>query len=424
MKKKVLATVIALMVCATPVLAKQKLLWYTFDPGWAKDEAQGWVTNFAERHDVVVEPVIVPWGDMAEKVTLAVLAGEPPDVFAIGRGWEELGALGILADLRPFIARDQDYPKDQLFDVQLRSKQGPNGEQWVFPADIDLTVLFYSKDLFSQRGVAFPDRDTDWDDWLTQAIKMSWDQDGDGKHDNFAITNYYQPWVWQYMVMANDGWFFNPDKTPNLGSPEARYVYEYQREWFARDLTGDWRDLSHINVTRAPDGFLNGRIAMMCVGPWWGGSIQKAGAGIDWDIAMLPKAPTTGKRPYVLGGSGMAVAEASRNKDLAYQFAKQVIMLEGARIIAKGTGNLVTNRIASREWSMHPTKFPGISRQVLLEAPNYALINPKGVFWDAIYPEYMNNMNRYFRGQVSMDEAISNAEIAMKARLQSLGVLR
>lgn len=416
-----LVVVVGLILCIalSGVSAAEKLVWYTFNPSWARDEAGAWVEQFAETHNVEIDRRIVGWGDVAEEVLLAVVSGIQVDVVTIDTGWDSLGLSGVLADLNTFIERDSDFPRDELFHLNMQARQGPKGEQWMFPANVDVDLLFFNKSLFELRGLTLPDRDTTWDEWLALGQKATFDESGDGLNDYYGISHWNQPWVWQYMVCAMGARPFKADGAPDFGQPEAREAYEYWRSWYEpRTILGD---LSHVGYSNGPDAWAGGRLAMYINTPYWAGWTNRHNVHFEWDIALMPAAPT-GQRPSFLRGSGMAVVAQSEQKDLAYEFAKQVLLYDPAATIARHTGMLMTNREASLDYSLDPAAFPSVDRIALLEAPASGLA-PPAFFWDSIRHPWMSAMNPYFNGDIALEEAIVNAEVAVTAKLQDMGVL-
>ena len=74
-------------------------------------------------------------------------------------------------------------------------------------------------------------------------------------------------------------------------------------------------------VQNAQDPFVTGKIAMMYTGPWNISTYKKYGKDLDFGIVPPPAGPT-GARGSVMGGFGLVIPVAAKNKDAAWEFEK------------------------------------------------------------------------------------------------------
>jgi multiple sugar transport system substrate-binding protein len=72
---------------------------------------------------------------------------------------------GGLLNLTPFIEQDESFDPGDFYPgtVGLYTREG---NTWAIPAGVDLMVLYYNRDLFDARRVAYPESGWTWDDFL------------------------------------------------------------------------------------------------------------------------------------------------------------------------------------------------------------------------------------------------------------------
>ena len=151
---------------------------------------------------VKFEPAI---GDWVPKITAQMAAGEAPDVMVayggFARHWMETGQL---LPLQEHFTEDMltDFYEQQL----IAFKIGPS--LFEIPKYVSTIVLSYSKDLFDEADLDYPDGTWTWDDFL-QAVEKLTVRDAAGKAEQWGYrvpTGYLKHWVWQ-----NGGEWMNKD---------------------------------------------------------------------------------------------------------------------------------------------------------------------------------------------------------------------
>ncbi len=88
-----------------PAGAQTKVeIWTGFGQGRMADAMTGAIEQFAmENPDFAPEHIIVPWGEITDRVIAATAAGSPPDAH---RGWSGTvgnAAIGALTNLQPYV---------------------------------------------------------------------------------------------------------------------------------------------------------------------------------------------------------------------------------------------------------------------------------------------------------------------------------
>jgi multiple sugar transport system substrate-binding protein len=103
---------------------------------------------------------------------LGGLSAGDADVFASSQfalNWlqEQNGVL----NLTPFIEQDESFDLADFFEgtVGLYTREG---KTWAIPAGVDIMVMYYSRDLFDEGRVSYPENGWTWDDFLTAAMSL------------------------------------------------------------------------------------------------------------------------------------------------------------------------------------------------------------------------------------------------------------
>lgn len=204
--KLVLACVLILLAFPFAVSAQQKPItltwwinpWRIAPPGFPADQAPtaedfpAWAAaEFQRLHpNVTIEFEIVTNAGFDQKVTAAILSGNPPDILrplGIKQQWVQAGLLEPindyltaedLADFYDYALNEGRFGNNYYMFPWANSNNGMGSSLLLNPA------------MFADRGVALPalpDRSWTMDEFMTAARKLSYDVNGDGINDVYAI---------------------------------------------------------------------------------------------------------------------------------------------------------------------------------------------------------------------------------------------
>ena len=151
---------------------------------WAAEEFQKLYPNVTIEYEVVTNQ------GFDEKITAAILSGNPPDILRVSgikRQWIEAGLL------EPIDAYLTPEDLEDFYDYALN--EGKFGDHYyMFPWNNSNngmgSTLLLNPAIFADRGVELPplpDRAWTMDEFMTAARKLSYDVDGDGHNDVYAI---------------------------------------------------------------------------------------------------------------------------------------------------------------------------------------------------------------------------------------------
>ncbi|MBR2973577.1 MAG: extracellular solute-binding protein, partial [Clostridia bacterium] len=143
----------------------------------------GFVAEYGQKYNIEIDDT--PWGEFKTKLNLGIASGTAPALYLMDSGYvADAGYSGANVDLKPLI--DRDINVDEYVSAIL-SGTDKDGHVWGVPHAMNAVMVYYNKDLFDKKGVAYPTADWTWDDMVEKAKALSYDEDGDGKNDFFGI---------------------------------------------------------------------------------------------------------------------------------------------------------------------------------------------------------------------------------------------
>ncbi|MFC3918708.1 ABC transporter substrate-binding protein [Deinococcus metalli] len=261
-----------------------------------------------------VHVTYVPQQDVVTKFLTASAAGNAPDVMIWDRFETALYApKNVLAPVNAYLTRDR-IDTSGFYGEALRELSVGN-TVYGLPLTVDARALFYNKKLLTAAGVQPPKT---WADLRAAAIKLT-KRDASGKLlvSGFALDDVGLFSMW---LKQAGGSMLTPDgKKTAFNSPAGLKVLEFWDTLLNKDKVYE------IGFGRgegnAQDPFVTGKIAMGYNGPWNISSYRKYGKELDFGIAPPPKGPT-GAQGAGMGGFGLALTQASKNKDAGWDFIK------------------------------------------------------------------------------------------------------
>jgi multiple sugar transport system substrate-binding protein len=275
--------------------------------------------------------------DYWAKVQTQVASGTPPDC-----GMADYGRLvsysknGTLLPITSYISSN-DFPIDKAFtgaSAQYRWAKGDfdsgakGGDYYGLPSDAQSQIFAYNKKMFDEAGVAYPTDDWTWDDMLEAAKKIT--KPDENKWGMSAIPNYILfkgNFVW-----SAGGALHSPDFSKSMINDPAT-VETYKWNW----------DLLYTHkVAPLPSGnanqqnpFMSGQVAMFVEGVWWITDFVSGIKDFDWDVALFPKHPKTGKRTTTMESDGWWIYKGSKDPDTAWNLISYLDKPSGQELFIK-----------------------------------------------------------------------------------------
>jgi multiple sugar transport system substrate-binding protein len=280
------------------------------------DHYEPLVQEFSERYPyIALELRPTTWDVLAD------LSADDADVFAPGVFTiRRLQEQGEILSLDPFIEQDASFELADFYPgtIELLTSEG---KTWAIPVGIDMNVMYYSRDLFDQYGVPYPESGWTWDDFLDSALAIR-DPDA-GVFGYTTIPGYADTYVFVYQ---HGGRIFDDPRDPTRTTFDDPLTVE-ALEWYAR-LFHEYDVAPTQKEARAAfgggqygfyEGLRHGKAGMwMLTLSDRGGLTWPVEWYVDWGMAPLPRDvyPVTN----IWGDEGYAISSQTQHPDACWQW--------------------------------------------------------------------------------------------------------
>ena len=140
------------------------------------------------------------------------------------------------------------------------------GDLYGLPKDVGPWAFVYNKDLFDKAGVSYPSAtagEWTWDDMLEAAQKLTVDNNGDGKPEQYGVGAYSL----ESAVWGNGGEYIDYA----TGTVKVNEPAFYEAMQFVADLNLKFKVSPNQEAEQAMNAytrFINGQLGMFAMGPW------------------------------------------------------------------------------------------------------------------------------------------------------------
>jgi multiple sugar transport system substrate-binding protein len=277
-----------------------------------RPQSEALVKAYNASHKNRIELTVIPTDDYQAKVGAAAGSRDLPDLFASDVVFvPNYTSSGLFADLTERV--DALPFADQL--AQSHIKAGTyEDKKYVVPHTLDLSVLFYNKDLYRRAELDPEKPPTTLAEWDKHARAV--DALGGGVNGTFFGGNCggCGVFTWWPSIWAAGDDVLNEDGTKtSLASDTAKKVYETYRGWVNDDIVAPGaRDETGTTWTGV---FPKGKTGVMPMPSTTLGLMPK---DLDLGVAPIP-GPDGGKSTFV-GGDAIGVSATSKSADQAWNF--------------------------------------------------------------------------------------------------------
>ena len=351
------------------------------------------------------------------QMTADLAAGKAPDIYE-------------LKNLQDFITYQSGGQLMDVSDVAASYSSGPgklsglddykvDGKYYAIPYRQDSWVLFYNKDLFAKAGVPVPDGKWTWDDFVTNAEKLTTALKAAGDKD--ALGTYFHSW--QSVIQG-----FAQSQTP--GASVTGDDYSYLKPYYQRALElqskGAMLSFNTASTQKATyqAEFGKQNAAMMPMGTWYIATLlsQQASGDADkfnWGIAPIPQYDSsTFSNPVTFGDpTGMAINPAIDKSKVAA--AKEFLSFVGGQDAASDLAKIgITPAYVSDQVTQTIFSAPGAPTDDLSKwtFSNHTTKpeNPVSKYTQKIQSILNDEHTAIMSGSKSVDSAISDADKRVK----------
>ncbi|WSQ07108.1 sugar ABC transporter substrate-binding protein [Streptomyces sp. NBC_01231] len=276
-----------------------------------RPQSEALVKAYNASHKNKVELTVVPTDDYQAKVGAAAGSKDLPDLFASDVVFvPNYTSSGLFADLTDRVDA-LPFAKDL---AQSHIKAGTyEGKKYVVPHTLDLSVLFYNKELYRRAKLDPEKPPTTLGEWDSQAraVDALGGVDGTFFGGNCGGCGVFTWWpsIWA----AGEDVLSEEGTEAQLASATAKKVYDTYRGWVKDDIVAPGaRDETGVTWTGV---FPKGKVGVMPMPSTTLGLMPK---DLDLGVAPIP-GPDGGKSTFV-GGDAIGISATSKSTDQAWNF--------------------------------------------------------------------------------------------------------
>lgn len=306
------------------------------------------IPAFEKKHPNIKIRMVTSMGDTGyDAKLLTLIAGKiAPDLIHVTQqNFAFWASKGVLLSLDDYAAEDPHFREDDFYPQVMKGLQFQD-QLMGLPSDFSTIVMFYNKDMFDRLGIAYPEPDWTWNDFLQTAKALTHDSDGDGRIDTYGFANsaFYNRWpAWIWM---NGGDLFNADVTQcTMDTPEAIGGMQ-----FYVDLSLKHRVAPTQGQTMGQDFedmFASQTVGMIADSRFaYKRFLKLRGLKFQWDLAPMPRGQRQGTT-FIWGAN--CILKSTEHPKEAWEFLKFLSGPEGAAINIEGGNALPAYRKAAEE---------------------------------------------------------------------------
>lgn len=335
MKKIICLCLVLVLALSGLGLAMEMDFWIV---GWTNEMAQIAediiATQYTPKTGVEIDITPIGWAD-GNKITLAIISGDAPDIISSG---VELGIRGSLIDLRKTFGDEFEELEATLFPA-ITEQLHFMGTRFAIPQNISVMNAAYRTDILADMGMEIPQL---WEDVIKMRPKLN--ANGHEMAFHYGSPDYDALWGAYTLITQHGGNFFKTDGfTSAMDDPDSirgftEYVELYTKHNLPKSGTG---------ITQ----FRSGEWVMMIDGYWMYTNLLNSAPEIEgkWEPGLIPGV----KRPdgvinhgTFTGGTSLAIPTTTVEKQQAWDFIKWFLSAEIQRqfvdeIITKIPGSLM-----------------------------------------------------------------------------------
>ena len=324
-------------------------------PNREADSMRALVEEFNTTHPNISVEIINYNNDNAlAKLTVALQAGEPPDVtYQYGSSMPQLAAAPGIVDLTDRVEAsgfdwDDFYPGE-------REAATVDGRVLGIPALVDNLAIVYNKDLFDHAGLSYPTADWTWDDFRAAAKSLT---DPSTKTFGFAFpADASEDTVWHYdaMLWEAGGDILNADNTgAAFDSPAGLTALQTLADMAVTDKSV-YLDFQNTKIAGL---FNSSKIGMAVTGPWDLPSFPD----VNYGVQIMPMFPG-GDHQTIAGPDNWVLFDNGAERlAAAWTFVSWLTAPEQVLTDSLATGHLPIRQSVTQlpRFARFATKFPGV----------------------------------------------------------------
>ena len=304
------------------------------------DLLQRHAKEFTDLTGIEVQSEVIPEQQQRQKAVIELSSGKPNfDVVHVSYHVQkrQFDKAGWLADLSGFIKdpnlTDPSLTESDFSQAGLTYAKNEKGELRSLPWSVDYFIIYYNKELFENKGLAFPGSLEDLAkaaETLTDSKAGTFGFVGRGlRNANMAL--------WGNLFLNFGGEFLDARGNILTDGPEAVEATKFYQHLMTKTAPPG---VAGFNWMESMATFMQGKAAMWLDGVGWAPPVEdpkQSRVVGKVGYVVVPKGP---KGQFsATYGDGIAVAQASQKKEAAYLYCQWAVSkLMGARLLQAGGG--------------------------------------------------------------------------------------
>lgn len=314
---------------------------------------------FTELTGITVSSEQVPEQQQRQKAMIEFTSGKPTfDVAHLSMHVQKrLSEKGKwMGDLRPVIAdgsmTNPDFDFPDIGKAGLNFCTAADGSLNAIPTFVDYWILYYNKELFAQKGVAYP---TTMDEIFTAAQKLHDPAKGVAGFVSRGLKNANVP-VWTSWMLGQGAVTVSADGKLLTDTPEAIWAAELYKK-LNRDVAP--AGAIGFNWNECQTTFGQGRAAMWLDGIGFATPLEdptKSKIAGKVGYGVVPKGPKA--QHSAIFGDGLGIASSSKNKGPAWYYIQYITnKANQLNILKNGAGSPARNSPFANQEIVRSSKF-------------------------------------------------------------------
>jgi len=213
---------------------------------------------------------------------------------------------------------------------------------YAVPWDSGPVTMFYRRDFYEKAGVS-PDDIKTWDDFIESGQKIMAANPG----VVMAQADFSGDSEW-FRMLANEqkcGFFADDGAAITINQPGCVLALEKIKQMKDAGLltTATWDEKIQSNSA--------GKVASQLYGGWYDGTLRSESPDLagKWGVYRMPSLTQDGLRAANLGGSSLAIASVSQNKEAAWKFVEHALLTNEGQIAMLKNSGLVPSLLSAIE---------------------------------------------------------------------------
>lgn len=304
------------------------------------DLLQRYAKEFFDLTGIEVQSEVIPEQQQRQKAVIELSSGKPSfDVVHVSYHVQkrQFDKAGWLADLSGFM-KDPSLTDPTLSEADfsaagLTYAKNQKGELRSLPWSVDYFIVYYNKEIFQKKGLAFP---TSLDEMARSAEALTDAKDGTFGFVGRGLRNANMA-LWGNFFLDYGGEFLDARGNILTDGPEAVEATKLYQHLLTRCAPPG---VAGFNWMESMAAFNQGKAAMWLDGVGWAPPVEdpkQSRVVGKVGYMVVPKGP---KGQYsATYGDGIGVTQASTKKEAAYLYCQWAVSkLMGARLLQAGGG--------------------------------------------------------------------------------------